>query len=216
MQNILALAAEALAAIDRFHRMWDQIAAVRAVYEAALGTQGDLAEKAKEGGPTETGPEVLRDRNADLEELEREVRAATNSTTRDQQHAVAMLVVLVEIQTNPLHPDSWAELKQALKAVRGKGPFLWRSHYEAVMLHPMMGDLAVAIGNVLELCTEDEADGGAMEAARARFYEVCEEGEFNQCDPAFGSATWLAAYELTQRVEGWEEVQRYLSSHVHH
>jgi hypothetical protein len=221
MLRFLALAVDILNAIDKFHMMWDTIAAVRGVYEAAiLRVGGELLLDPNATESADEGPEdLLVRRNEDLNELQSALLEATDETTHQQQLSVAVMVVLAQIQRDPISTEGWTELKAALKKVRAQpgvgSVFLRISFSVAASMHPRFADLTDAIGAILEHCTEQEATGEEYAEAEHDYRQLCTEGKFSCKD--IGQATWVATYLLSQRLDLCmvADIQQYLDSHTH-
>lgn len=186
MQNIKELAASVLhLATERFLRMEELIEAVTALYAEANCDDEDFSR------------ERLRRRIEEVEELEREILHLTEERSiRDRQLSLAVLVAHWRRMDDPLW---WDGLAERLRRRAGASSTLWTGQYVAHTLPEGFHGLVNAIMGVLALCTDQDVASVQYRWAVEHFEEVCVAG-CHGCED-LGPATWVAAYELTNRLE---------------
>lgn len=201
MLRIKELAASVLhLATDHFVRMEDLIEAVMALFAEANCEDDEFSR------------ENLRRRVQELEGLLREIRDQVEEpATRDKQISLAVLVVHYRKMDDPLW---WTYLAERLRRRAGASCVLWTGQYVAHTLPEGFNGLVDAIMGVLALCTDEDVASKQYEWAQDHFEEVCIAGQHG-CED-LGPATWVAAYELTKRLEGTEvaRIEQYLDSHA--
>ena len=199
MQHIMSLAASILhLATEHFAEMEELTEAVTALFGEANCENEDFSR------------DSLRRRVQEVETLLREILALVEKpTTLDQQLNLAVLVVHYRKMDDPLW---WPCLAERLRRRAGASSILWTGQYVAHTLPKGFHGLVNALMGVLALCTDEDVTSVQYRWAQQHFEEVCAAGNYG-CED-LGPATWVAAYELTNRLEGTEvsRIEQYLDS----
>jgi hypothetical protein len=200
MLHIKALAASVLhLATQQFVRQEELIDSVTAMFAEANREDWGFSR------------EDLSRQIRETEELERKILEAAGRPTRDRQLSLAILVAHSRKMEDP---QWWDPLAERLKRRAGASSILWTGQYVAHTLPEGFHTLVNSIMWVLALCTDQDVTSAEYQQAEEHFEEVCVAGRHG-CEH-LGPATWVAAYELTNQLEGTEValIEQYLDSHA--